>query len=128
MANGLLDGDERRDLIGIGASAGRVEALTRPLPTLSRELAAAIAVVLHLGPGSASSLTALLARCGPLDAEYARDGVELHRGGVYVAPPDRHLALERNRLLVIRGPRQNQVRPAIDPFFRISGPLSSRSF
>ena len=35
-----------------------------------------------------------------------------------MAPPDRHLLLEKNRLRVVFGPRENRVRPAIDPLFR----------
>jgi two-component system chemotaxis response regulator CheB len=37
---------------------------------------------------------------------------------VYVARPDRHLLLEDGAVRVVRGPRDNQWRPAIDPLFR----------
>jgi two-component system chemotaxis response regulator CheB len=114
----ILPMDPRRDLIGIGASAGGIEAFGRLLPTLPRDLPAAVALVLHLGPQSSSSLPALLARCGPLPAEYAQDGVELRPGRIYVAPVDLHMVVEGDRLRLFRGPRQNHVRPAIDPLFR----------
>jgi two-component system chemotaxis response regulator CheB len=42
----------------------------------------------------------------------------LEAGRIYVAPPDRHLLVDGNRVRVVRGPRENLVRPAIDPLFR----------
>src|SRR5205085_9204720 len=39
-------------------------------------------------------------------------------GRVYVAPPDNHLLVERERVRVIHGPRENRYRPAVDPLFR----------
>ncbi len=42
----------------------------------------------------------------------------LQKGKVYVAPADRHLLVERGRLRLTRGPRENRVRPCIDTLFR----------
>lgn len=36
----------------------------------------------------------------------------------YVAPRDYHLLLEEGRIAVVRGPRENRFRPAINPLFR----------
>nr|WP_262902633.1 chemotaxis protein CheB [Pontibacter aydingkolensis] len=43
-------------------------------------------------------------------------GVPYHP--VYLAPADNHLLLTKRQMLVVRGPRENQFRPAIDPLFR----------
>jgi two-component system chemotaxis response regulator CheB len=37
---------------------------------------------------------------------------------MYVAPPDHHLLLEPGHLRVVRGPKENRHRPAVDPLFR----------
>jgi two-component system chemotaxis response regulator CheB len=39
-------------------------------------------------------------------------------GHIYIGPPDHHLLLERRRIQVTRGPKENGFRPAVDPLFR----------
>lgn len=39
-------------------------------------------------------------------------------GHIYVAPPDRHLLLAPNQMKVVRGPKENGHRPAVDALFR----------
>jgi two-component system chemotaxis response regulator CheB len=48
----------------------------------------------------------------------ATDHMPLVLGTLHVAPPDRHLLIEHGSLRVVRGPRENLHRPAIDPLFR----------
>jgi two-component system chemotaxis response regulator CheB len=48
----------------------------------------------------------------------AEDGEPIHHGVIYVAPPDQHLLVKKGHVRVTRGPRENRVRPAIDPLFR----------
>jgi two-component system chemotaxis response regulator CheB len=63
-------------------------------------------------------LARLLSRAGPLPAIHPEDGELIRKGHIYVAPPDRHMIVERGHLRVIQGPRENRNRPAIDPTFR----------
>lgn len=67
---------------------------------------------------SSSNLPTILGRAGPLTAEHATDGQIVRSGCIFVAPPDRHLTVADGRLHVVRGPRENGHRPAIDPLFR----------
>jgi two-component system chemotaxis response regulator CheB len=48
----------------------------------------------------------------------AADGDAILPGVVYVAPSDHHLVVAGERLALLRGPRENGHRPAIDPLFR----------
>jgi two-component system chemotaxis response regulator CheB len=107
-----------RNIIVVGASAGGVEALTRLVGGLSRDLPAAVFVVLHLPSQATSALPGILERSGPLPAAHPRDGEAIQSRRIYVAPPDHHLLLKRGYLRLARGPKENGHRPAIDPLFR----------
>src|SRR5581483_3127062 len=103
---------------GIGASAGGLEPLKLIAAGLPADLRAAVTVVLHVSPEAESRLPQILARAGPLPATHAVDGEPVLAGRIYVAPPDHHLVLRGGRCAVVRGPRENGSRPAIDPLFR----------
>jgi two-component system, chemotaxis family, protein-glutamate methylesterase/glutaminase len=107
-----------RDIVVVGGSAGALEALKTVLPGLPGDFPAAIFVVIHIGATTHSVLPEILSRAGPLPAQAARDGARFKPGCIYVAPPDRHLLLDRGRIALRRGPRENLARPAIDPLFR----------
>lgn len=106
------------DIIVMGASAGGVEVLRQIVRHLPAGLPASVIVVTHLPPKGISVLPEVLSRSGPLLASHACDGEPIHLGQIYVAPPDHHLMLEPGRMTVTRGPRENRLRPAIDPLFR----------
>src|SRR6185437_2384135 len=79
---------------------------------------AALFVVLHLAPQSTSVLPEILMRAGPLPAIHPRDGEPIRTGRIYIAPPDHHLLIEDGKVRVVRGPKENRHRPAVDPLFR----------
>lgn len=110
------------DLIVLGASAGGVEAVSALLAGLPSDLAAAVCVVIHQRPDVESRLPRVLARATTLSVVLARQGARITPGTVFVAPPDLHLFVERDEqggvLHLARGPRENRVRPAVDPLFR----------
>ncbi|MDQ2714821.1 MAG: chemotaxis protein CheB [Chloroflexota bacterium] len=106
------------DIIVIGASAGGVEALMELVKSLPRSLPASIFIVLHIPPHNLSVLPDILSRAGLLPALHPEDEDAIVPGHIYIAPPDHHLLLERDQMRVIRGPRENRHRPAIDPLFR----------
>ena len=85
---------------------------------LPADLAAAIFVVLHVPAEGTSALPAILTRSGQLEAVHPSDCEPVRHGRIYVAPPDRHLLVHRGFVRVLRGPRENGARPAVDPLFR----------
>ncbi len=92
--------------------------LMRLVLGLPSDLQAAVFVVLHTPPQGLSLLPAILSRAGRLPAFHPQDGDPIRYGNIYVAPPDHHLLVELGRVRVVRGPRENRSRPAVDPLFR----------
>ncbi len=102
----------------IGASAGGVEAIRQIVAALPADYPGAECVVLHIPPQAPSVLARILDRASHVRCVPAEDGMAIAAGHVYVAPPDHHLLVEPGRVHVVRGPRENGHRPAVDPLFR----------
>jgi two-component system chemotaxis response regulator CheB len=108
-----------RDVVVIGASAGGIEAVSTMVRGLPADLPAAVFVVVHTAPQSPGYLADILAQRGVLPTKFPDDGDVFENGIIYVAPPDHHMMLQADRrVVVVRGPRENRTRPAIDPLFR----------
>ena len=115
------------DIIVIGASAGGMQAIEELCAKLPRDLPASLFIVWHIASDSIGMLPEILNRVSPLPASNARDGEDIRRGHIYIAPPDRHLLLMPRGIRVIDGPRENRCRPAIDPLFRTAANRSDRA-
>ena len=107
-----------RDTIVIGASAGGVQALSTLIAELPADLPAAVFLVLHVAPDVPSFLPEILSRDAQLRVAHARNGEEIKRGRVYIAPPDQHLLIEDGKVKLVHGPKENLHRPSIDALFR----------
>jgi two-component system chemotaxis response regulator CheB len=108
----------KRDIVVIGASAGGVQALQKLIAGLPEDLAASVFIALHSHPRSPGMMADILNRAGDIKVSYPENGDKIERGRVYLARPDYHLLLERGTMRVVRGPKENGHRPAIDPLFR----------
>lgn len=107
-----------RDIIVIGGSAGATAPLKDILSRLPPDLPAALFVVLHIPSRGTGILSTVAAAAGRLPVSQAEHGAKIENGRVYIAAPDRHLLIRDGEILLGRGPRENMVRPAIDPLFR----------
>ncbi|ACA20477.1 CheB methylesterase [Methylobacterium sp. 4-46] len=107
-----------RDIIVIGGSAGATVPLKALLRALPADLPAAVLVVLHIPARSLGLLATVTSAASRLPVETAQDGMAIRPGHIYLGVPDRHLLLVDGVIRLGRGPRENMVRPAIDPLFR----------
>ncbi len=108
----------RYPLVVVGTSAGGVKALQVLAAGLPADLPAAVLAVCHIPAYPPSRLAEILDRTGTLPAAPARDGEPILPGRIRVAPTDHHLVVEGDHLRLTHGPRENRMRPAIDPLFR----------
>lgn len=112
----------RATLIAIAASTGGPQALAEVLGALPPTFSAPIVIVQHLPASFTKQLVAGLSRRTPLPVRVAEHGAKLQPAGVWIAPGDRHVLVERQglylRLLLSDAPPENACRPSADPLFR----------
>jgi two-component system chemotaxis response regulator CheB len=108
----------KRDIIAIGGSAGSGPVLKRIVSELPSDIPASIFVSTHVPTNSGAYLADALSSMSTLPVSHAIDGQPIERGHIYVAAPDRHLLLIDGTIRLGEGPRENMVRPSIDPLFR----------
>jgi len=88
-------------VVGIGASAGGLEAFTQFLSKVPEKSGMAFVLVQHLDPSHPSSLVDLLARQSPIPIKEAQEGDRVQPGHAYVIPPGKGMSIS-NRVLAIR--------------------------
>ena len=95
--------------VGIGASAGGLEAVTELLSRLPAECGFALLIVQHLDPSRPSLLSHILSRHTSMDVEAAADQTLIAVNHVYVIPPNTSMSVWQGRL-VLR-PRNEAIGP-----------------
>jgi two-component system, chemotaxis family, protein-glutamate methylesterase/glutaminase len=106
------------DIVAIGASAGGIEVLLDLVRELPADLPASVFVVVHTSPSHVSALPELLSNRGKLRARHPLHDEPIKPGTIYVAPPDMHLQVRPGAVEVVRGPKDNGFRPAVDVLLR----------
>ena len=107
-----------RDIVVIGGSAGSLTVTQALLEQLDPAIPAALFLVIHQSSQSPGTMPTMLARSSRLPIVSPADGTPIRTGHVYVAPPNAHLAIQDDRVRVLRGPAENMHRPSIDTLFR----------
>jgi two-component system chemotaxis response regulator CheB len=109
----------RRDIIVMGASAGGIGVLRTILPALPWDLQASIFVVVHTTEDSPGVLPEILNRYSRLPVLYAVHNAPILPARIYIAPAgQRHMRIDRGKVVLETGPRENRNRPSIDALFR----------
>jgi two-component system CheB/CheR fusion protein len=105
-------------VVGVGASAGGLEAFSRLLHHLPASTGMAYVLVQHLEPTHESQLTHLLGGVARMPVLETRDGMAVAPDHVYVIPPNTVLSIEQGVLRHLpRSQGRNQHLP-VDSFFR----------
>src|SRR5215510_9741955 len=105
-------------VVGIGASAGGLDALKEMLRALPADTGMAFVLIQHLDPTHASMLTEILSRATTMPVAEAGDQMTVHPNHVYVIPPGKDMVIEQRVLrLSPRSETRGQHR-AVDHFLR----------
>ena len=94
----VLPGQSLCPVVGIGASAGGIEALIRLFEALPPDTGMAFLVVMHLDPTRESGLTDVLSQHTSLAVIEAAEGMAIEADHIYVIPPGSSLTIEAARL------------------------------
>lgn len=107
-----------RLVVGVGASAGGLEAFKQLLAALPHETGMSFLLVQHLDPTHKSMLPELLSACTEMTVTDAGQGVELRADAVYIIRPDTALAVRQGKIELSAPTLHFGVRLPVDHLFR----------
>ena len=105
-------------IVGIGASAGGLEAMEEFFRHTSPTSGMAFVVVSHQHAGHVSLLPSLLSKCTAMPVVEATDGMEVETNRVHMAPGGNNMAILHGTLHLMEPASQERVPLPIDYFFR----------
>ena len=105
-------------IVGLGASAGGIKALTAFFEVVPANVGAAFVVVVHLDPDTRSELASILGSRTKLGVTQVKDKAELKANCIYVIPPDRQLQISDHEVRALPFDQPRGHRAPIDLFFR----------
>lgn len=115
---GIRSGKLPFPIVGIGASAGGLEAFTEMLRFLPDATGMAYVFVQHLDPTHDSILPSLLAHATTMDVHEAQDAQVVEADHLYVIPPNSDMTLEQGMLKLLPRTATRGQHLSIDGFFR----------
>jgi two-component system CheB/CheR fusion protein len=111
-------GKETFPVVGIGASAGGLEALEKFFQNMPPNPRMAFVVVTHLDPSHTSMMPGLLQKHSSLRVVEVEDGMKIAPNHVYVIPPDRDMGIIKGTLQLMKTEVTPRPRAPVNYFFR----------
>src|SRR5437899_1002374 len=105
-------------VVGLGASAGGLDAARSLLTGLPPSTGMAFILIQHLDPTHASMMVDLLAGHTPMKVQQAADGMLLEREHVYLIPPGAYLSIRDGALRLSEPRERHGARLPFDFFLR----------
>ena len=104
-------------VVGVGASAGGVEAFTQLLSSLPADTGMAFVLIQHLDPTHASMLPEIVARSTQMQVLEVKSGMPVQPNHVYVIPPNTKIGLSDEGFQLLPRPKTRGRELPIDYFF-----------
>ena len=108
--------NELLPVVGIGASAGGLEAFTELLNYLPTDTGMAFVMIQHMPPKSESALSLILSRATQMPVHEVQDGMAVAPNQVYVIPPNTSMTIDQGVLKLKPRPRNNALFMSVDTF------------
>ena len=105
-------------IVGIGASAGGLEALEKLFKNMPENNGMAFVVIQHLDPNYQGVMPELLQRVTPMKVTQATHELRVEPDHVYIIPPNKSLSVSLNKLQLSDPVQPRGLRLPIDTFFR----------
>ena len=105
-------------IVGIGASAGGLEALEQFFPNMPKDSGMAFVVIQHLDPTHVGFLPELLQRKTDMKVTQVTDNLQAKPNHVYVIPPNKSMSVLNGVLHLFVPTEKRGLRLPIDTFFR----------
>lgn len=108
-------------VVGIGASAGGLDAIQKLFDNLPADIGMAFIIVQHLSPNFKSLMPELLSKHTDLRIFTAEDGQSIQPNCIYLNPHDKDLIIKEKKLRLIKKERKIGINLPIDLFFHSLG-------
>jgi two-component system CheB/CheR fusion protein len=105
-------------MVGIGASAGGLEAFEKFFQKMPNDTGMGFILVPHLDPTHISLMPELIQKSSKMDVSHVKDGTKVKPNTVYIVPPNHELAILNGTLQLLALPKTAGLRMPIDYFFR----------
>src|SRR6056297_651213 len=105
-------------VIGIGASAGGLEALQEFFKNMPEDSGAGFVVVQHLSPDYKSLMDELLSRVTNMYIYRVEDGMAVHKNCIYLIPPGQNMTIFKGKLFLTKQQHGRSLNLPIDIFMR----------
>ncbi len=113
-----LSGAGMLPIVGLGGSAGGIQALQEFFAAMPVDSGMAFVVIMHLSPEHESTLAEMFQRSTAMPVVVAKDGATVQANSVYVIPPGKFLASANGHLRLSEAQEPRGRRVAVDFFFR----------
>lgn len=105
-------------VVGIGASAGGLEAIEKLFSNMPSDSGMAFVIIMHFDPTSKSVMVEILKRYTKMEVYQAEDGMKINPNSVYIIPPNKDMAILHGTLQLLEPTVSRGIRHPIDFFFR----------
>jgi len=105
-------------IVGIGSSAGGLEALQELFTNMPSDTGMGFVVVTHLDPSHVSIMPELLKKCTDMSVYQVKDGMEVKPNNIYVIPPNKTMGILHGKLILLELSEPHGLRLPIDFFLR----------